>query len=213
MLSRPMMEFFANDPLLRVATVLGVLCALGSEIWYIRQIKLGHVCCSLSGFFVFFSSTLLGGGATAAMSGWEAGIVPLSFATFHVAMLYVAYVSTHHSGWDHLDSVLLVAALTCGIGWLTFDAPWLALMCGLGIDVIGYVAVFRKMRQHPGKEDTPAWFFAGLAYGLPVLVLLLRMPFDWKTHSFSLLNASAGFVVTVINVCQQRRTSSFAVTN
>ena len=199
------MDFFSVDPVLRWATVIGVTCALGSEIWYIYQIKRGAVICSLSGFFVFFASTLLGGGATAAMHGWEAGIVPLSFATFHIFMLYVAFVSRHHSGWDSFDSLLLCAAFLCAFGWLTLDMPELALACGLGIDVIGYWAIFRKMARHSGEEDTPAWFFAGVAYGLPLTVLLVRNPFDWGAHSFSLLNALACLTVAAVNVYQKAK--------
>lgn len=179
--------------------------AISAELYYIRKIYQRKVRLSLSGFLVFFLSALLGGGSTVAISGLIAGAVPLSFATLQLWMLYAAYSTGHHSGWDHLDTTFIIAAALCGAIWLFFDLPVVALICSLIIDFISYASVTRKMLHFPASEDIFAWSLAFVSYSTPLLVAFHDGGWSLDAYALSLLNAVGSLTIVILDATQRRK--------
>lgn len=198
------MNEFTSYEIITIATIIGIVFTFISEIWYIVQIKKRAVVVSLSGFVVFFSSNVLGGGATIAMDGLYAGIIPITFSVFYIIMFYIVYMNRSHSGWNSFDSLLIIAAVLCGLGWVVLEAPILALICGIGIDLIGYYAILRKMKVYNGSENTFAWLCSSIAYTIPLFGLLTVEPLNLMTHSFLILNAIGCTLITILNEYQRR---------
>lgn len=132
-------------------------------------------------------------------------MVPLSFATFQLWMLYAAYTTKFNSGWDFVDTVFIGAAVISGAVWFTFDLAMVALGCSLIIDAISYLLMIRKMFKYPATEDPVAWGLALASYSTPLVVALRVGNWQLSMYALALLNAMGCFLVIFIDLTQKLR--------
>lgn len=185
--------------------VLGILFAFLAELYYIREIYQKKVRISLSGFIIFFLSSVLGGLSSIHIFGLVYGIIPLSFCFFHLWILYAAYSTHYHSGWNHYDSFFILLAIFSVIGWIFFHMPIFSLLFSFFIDCISYISILKKMFYFPKSESFIAWLFVILSYLMSLFSGFIHHHISFQYNSLSYLNLLGSLMILIFLFFQKNK--------
>jgi hypothetical protein len=155
------------------AALLGKLAgfvSLLALIPYIRSILKGKTKPNRASWFIWavVSTVLLASyhysGATTTI--WLA-------ATFALIPIIISIFSIKYGvgGYEKLDIVCLVGAVTGLILWKLTSNPQTALYLNIAMDVLGFLPTIKKSYLQPETENTTAWLIALVANIVNVLAL------------------------------------------
>lgn len=183
----------------------GICFSLSAEIYYIRQIYIKKVRISISGFIIFFLSSVLGGLSSISLFGFIYGIIPLSFSFLHLWILYAAYSTKYHSGWNSYDNFFIGLAILSIILWVFFHQPIFSLIFSFFIDFISYLAIFKKMLKFTQSESYLAWLLVIFSYIMSLLASFYNHHFSFQYNSLSYLNIIGSFIILFILILQKNK--------
>lgn len=111
----------------------------------------------------------------------------------------------HHSGWERLDTIWVIAAMLAAFAWWKTSDPVYGLAVALLIDFIGYCALAVKQVRLPAQESSFAWGCAGVAYAISIATpFLVGSHFSLTALLFSGLNVVGCLLVFSIDQAQRQ---------
>jgi hypothetical protein len=176
-----MVQCWYHIPILSMTfslTLFASLLALLAEGRYIVSILQGKSKPSFSGWFLFTVSMFCILVSAYTLGARDSIALIATFASLNavIAALALKYGYVHFS---RTDIVLFGLTLIGVLLWWWLSDPWYALIISILIDMFGYVAMTRKLWNHPGTEDRLSWALSVAAYGLNLAILSRWTPEEY----------------------------------
>ncbi len=125
-------------------------------IFLIISMRKGVTKPNLAGWVLYTVAMIMIVASSIALNAWQTVWLAIAYVIGQSAVIAVSF-KTGYFAFSKFDYICIGISLLGLVLWLYTNNPLYALVLNVLVDLMGTLAIARKLYIHPGTEDTKAW--------------------------------------------------------